>query len=86
MVEHLAHFDRHLVADHLLGHPAADGVDSEEYAAVVVNVGILGERGDRAIGVAGVDRVDVFGDDPGQVDLFHAFRVPISGRRRCCSR
>jgi hypothetical protein len=89
MVEHLAHFDRHLVADHLLGHPAADGVDSEEYAAVVVDVGILGERGergDRAIGVAGVDRVNVFGDDPRQVDLFHAFRVPISGRRRCCSR
>jgi hypothetical protein len=83
MVEHLAHFDRHLVADHLLGHPAADGVDSEEYAAVVVDVGILG---DRAIGVAGVDRVNVFGDDPRQVDLFHAFRVPISGRRRCCSR
>src|SRR5689334_22047688 len=34
MIEHLAHFDRHLVADHLLGHPTADGVDSDEFAVV----------------------------------------------------
>ena len=38
---------------------------------IVVDVGILGERGHRAIGVGGVDRGDVFGDDPRQVCLFH---------------
>jgi hypothetical protein len=81
MVEHLAHFDRHLVADHLLGHPATDGVDSDEDAAVVVDVGILGERGDRgdrAIGVAGVDRVNVFGDDPDSGRSLSCFSSPNS--------
>jgi hypothetical protein len=71
MIEHLAHFDSHLVADHFFGYPAANGVDSDEFAVVVVDVGILGERGHRAINVGGVDRVDVFGDDPRQVGLFH---------------
>jgi len=49
MIEHLAHVDRHLVPDDLLGHPAADGVDSDEFAVVVVDIRIFGERGDRMI-------------------------------------
>jgi hypothetical protein len=85
MIEHLANLNPHLVTDYLFGHPAADGVDSDEFAVVVVDVGILGECGEDAIAVAGVDRVDVVGDDPYQIGLFDALvsRFVVG---RCCSR
>jgi hypothetical protein len=47
-----------------------DGVDADELAPVVIDVGVRREGGGGPVDIAGVDRFDVFGDDSRQGNVF----------------
>src|SRR5580693_4276096 len=63
VVDDLADLHGDVVADELPGHEGPDGVGAPDLAAVVVDVGAGGEGGDDPLGIEGVDRGDVLGDD-----------------------
>ena len=64
MVDDLSYVKRDFVSDYLFLHPPPDRIDTRDLAAVVVDIGILGEGGDDRIGVEGVHGLDVFCDAP----------------------
>jgi hypothetical protein len=70
LVEHFADVDGDLLADDVQGKPVVDGVAADELATVVVDVRVWREGGGGPVDVAGVDRVDVLGDDPFEGNVF----------------
>src|SRR5258707_14782621 len=63
----IADLDRHSVADHFLCDPPPDRIYPDDFAAIVVDVGILGEGRHNRVGIKRIDGPDVFGNDTGKL-------------------
>ena len=63
MIDDPLDFHRHFEVDELVLHELPDGVSTPDLPPVVVDISVSSEGPHDAVGVVGVDRVDVFSDD-----------------------